>query len=284
MDHHGGDRRLSRAVGVRGPRGRQASSGGWLVCGAARHTVLDFSNAYFGDDKCGDIVDAVRRAAAAPVQLDLRGNRFEAAGATALAAMLRGQHSVVSLCLEWNNVGLLDEGVVALAAALEVDSRLLELDLRNNNIGSEGAKALAAALRRNRTLRKLDLRWNEIGNAGVLAFVETLQSNHALLTLEITGNNSSFKHAEEIERLLTRNRSIQGQQRLEMQQEQTLDAPRNQPPSPRTEEISPHQSDQLLVQVLGEKEALETDLQIAKRHNAKLVRVYCGRSLTRSLH
>ncbi|RLN49446.1 hypothetical protein BBJ29_000082 [Phytophthora kernoviae] len=123
--------------------------------------VLDFSNSYLGDDKFAEIVEKARLTSV-PTRLDLRGNCFEAGAARALAALLRSSHNIVSISLEWNNVGLLDQGVDALADALEVDTRLVTLDLRNNNIGPEGAKAFAKALRRNRTLRQLDLRWNEV--------------------------------------------------------------------------------------------------------------------------
>lgn len=125
----------------------------------SKEVVLNFSNLYWGDEKCAQVIEAVRAAAPGPAHLDLRGNRFGAAGAKTLAEFLsRGPHPVASISLEWNNIGHLDEGVDALARALEVDSTLVALDLRNNDIGPEGAKALARALSRNQTLRRLDLR------------------------------------------------------------------------------------------------------------------------------
>lgn len=236
---------------------------------ATRENVLDFSNSYYGDDKCAEIVEHARNAPF-PTALDLRGNRFEVIGAKVLADLLRGQHNIVSISLEWNNVGLLDQGVEALALALEVDTRLLTLDLRNNNVGPEGAKALAKALARNCTLKQLDLRWNDIGNAGVLAFREALQSNYTLIKLELMGNNSSLKHAEEVEKLLARNRAFQEQQ---------------PPPSPEKPALSQDTSrddanlagakeaeDQLLLQVLAEKESIESDLMLARKEAQKLVR------------
>ncbi|RLN83433.1 hypothetical protein BBJ28_00010636 [Nothophytophthora sp. Chile5] len=220
--------------------------------------VLDYSNSYLGDDKCAEIVEKARLASV-PTRLDLRGNCFEAGGARALAALLRSTHNVVSICLEWNNVGLLDQGVEALAGALEVDTRLLTLDLRNNNIGPEGAKALAKAMRRNRTLRQLDLRWNEIGNPGVLACREALQSNHTLVTLEVMGNNSSLKHADEIEVLLARNRTF-----LERQPSLAVDAS-CQPDAEVKSNNERAPDDQLLLQILAEKEELETEVNLGKR-------------------
>ncbi|POM66984.1 Protein Kinase, catalytic domain containing hypothetical protein [Phytophthora palmivora] len=210
------------------------------------NSVLDYSNSYLGDDKFAEIVETVRLANA-PTRLDLRGNCFEAGAARALAALLRSSHNVVAISLEWNNVGLLDQGVEALAGALEVDKRLLTLDLRNNNIGPEGAKALAKALRVNRTLRQLDLRWNEIANPGVLAFREALQINHSLVTLELMGNNSSLKHVDEIEVLLARNRAIMNK------------------PSPLAVDASCQPDDEV------EKEELETEINLGKRERQKMV-------------
>ncbi|KAE9317738.1 hypothetical protein PF001_g6711 [Phytophthora fragariae] len=217
---------------------------GTSVTKPAGDAVLDYSNSYLGDDKFAEIVEKARLASV-PTRLDLRGNCFEAGAARALAALLRSSHNVVAISLEWNNVGLLDQGVEALAGALEVDKRLLTLDLRNNNIGPEGAKALAKALRINRTLRQLDLRWNEIGNPGVLAFREALQSNHSLVTLELMGNNSSLKHVDEIE----------PDEDIPSNNEIPEDAP----------------NDQLLLQVLAEKEELETEVNLAKRERQKMV-------------
>lgn len=236
----------------------------------ARENVLDFSNSYYGDDKCVEIVEHARNAPF-PTALDLRGNRFEAIGAKVLADLLRGQHNIVSISLEWNNVGLLDQGVEALALALEVDTRLLALDLRNNNIGPEGARALAKALVKNRTLKQLDLRWNDVGNAGVLAFREALQSNHTLTKLELMGNNSSLKHAEEIEKLLVRNRAFQEQQPPSLSPEKPApqDTLRDDAKVAATKEAD----DQLLLQVLAEKESIESDLMLARKEAQKLVRV-----------
>ncbi|KAL4125374.1 hypothetical protein PRIC2_008959 [Phytophthora ramorum] len=229
--------------------------------------VLDYSNLYLGDDKFTEIVEKARLASV-PTRLDLRGNCFEAGAARALAALLRSSHNVVAISLEWNNVGLLDQGVEALAGALEVDKRLLTLDLRNNNIGPEGAKALAKALRVNRSLRQLDLRWNEVGNPGVLSFREALQSNHSLVTLELMGNNSSLKHVDEIEELLTRNRALSGRQTP-----LAVDAS-CQPDEDVESNNSIHKAardDQLLLQVLAEKEELELERNLGKRELQKMV-------------
>lgn len=66
-----------------------------------------------------------------------------------------------------------DAGVQALAAALEVNSVLTDIELRWNDIESRGAVALAQALKSNRGLMVLDLRGNKaIGKEAAEAFAE----------------------------------------------------------------------------------------------------------------
>lgn len=245
-----------------------------------QEAVLNFSNLYWGDEKSSQVVEAARNAAPGPIHLDLRGNRFGPAGAKALADFLaRGPHSVASICLEWNNVGQLDEGVDAIARALEVDATLVSLDLRNNNVGPEGAKALARALRRNRTLRRLDLRWNEIGGAGVLAFREALQGNHTLLTLELMGNNCSLKQVEEIEKLLVRNQTLQEERRIPdlatdpgSRDNNPCSSPAASPQKPAVVEQPDHHSDKLLLHLMAEKDELEAAVATGTKDKRKLVR------------
>ena len=53
-------------------------------------------------------------------------------------------------------INLKKEGVEALAEALKVNSSLIGLDLKNNEIKNEGAEALAEALKNNSSLTELD--------------------------------------------------------------------------------------------------------------------------------
>ncbi len=56
--------------------------------------------------------------------------------------------------------------------ALENNTTLTELDLRNNGIVEAGGRAIGNMLRRNRGLKLLDIRWNNIGPAGGKAIAE----------------------------------------------------------------------------------------------------------------
>ncbi|XP_061413665.1 leucine-rich repeat-containing protein 45 isoform X2 [Lethenteron reissneri] len=121
--------------------------------------------------------------------LDLKGNNLRARGAEALAKLLRQNGSIQRLILEWNSLGVSDASFSLLAESLGVNSSLVQLDLRNNQIDARGAGDIATALRRNGTLQELDLRWNNLGLLGGRALLEGLLQNRALVRLEAAGNN-----------------------------------------------------------------------------------------------
>ncbi|CAJ0958981.1 unnamed protein product [Ranitomeya imitator] len=121
--------------------------------------------------------------------LDLKGNNLRAEGAEALGKLLRHNTSVTSLTLEWNNLGMWEDGFSLLCDGLSCNQTLQRLDLRNNQINHKGAEELSAALKQNLTLRELDLRWNNIGLLGGRALHDCLQSNRTILKMELSGNN-----------------------------------------------------------------------------------------------
>jgi hypothetical protein len=83
-----------------------------------------------------------------------------------------------SLFLAGSSIG--DRGAVALANALEVNSRLTELILSSNVIGVNGALAFTNVLRRsNRTLISLPLNGNPVGEVGGRAILEMFTDTNA---------------------------------------------------------------------------------------------------------
>ncbi|XP_077107524.1 leucine-rich repeat-containing protein 45 [Ranitomeya variabilis] len=121
--------------------------------------------------------------------LDLKGNNLRGEGAESLGKLLRHNTSVTSLTLEWNNLGMWEDGFSLLCDGLSCNQTLEKLDLRNNQINHKGAEELSAALKQNLTLRELDLRWNNIGLLGGRALHDCLQSNRTILKMELSGNN-----------------------------------------------------------------------------------------------
>ncbi|XP_027373683.1 leucine-rich repeat-containing protein 45 isoform X2 [Bos indicus x Bos taurus] len=141
--------------------------------------------------------------------LDLKGNNLRAAGAEALAKLLRQNKSIQSLTLEWNNLGTWDEAFATFCGALAANGALRQLDLRNNQINHKGAEELALALKSNASLQQLDLRWNHIGLLGGRALVNCLPSNRTLWKLELAGNNIPGDILRAVEQAMDHNQDRQ---------------------------------------------------------------------------
>ncbi|KAM7088899.1 leucine-rich repeat-containing protein 45 isoform 4-T5 [Ciconia maguari] len=89
--------------------------------------------------------------------LDLKGNNLRTVGAEALGKLLRQNKSIRSLILEWNSLGVWEEGFSFFCQGLGANNFLQRLDLRNNQINHQGAGELAMALKQNTSLQELDV-------------------------------------------------------------------------------------------------------------------------------
>ncbi|KAK3529234.1 hypothetical protein QTP70_021919 [Hemibagrus guttatus] len=150
--------------------------------------------------------------------LDLKGNNLRGAGAEALGKLLvrnktlqsagylsSSSHVIFRLVLEWNALGMWEEGFSVFCEGLASNSSLIQLDLRNNQINHQGAAEIALALKRNSVLQELDLRWNNIGLLGGRALLEALQQNRTLLQLNMAGNNIPSDVLKAIEQSMDHN-------------------------------------------------------------------------------
>ena len=86
-------------------------------------------------------------------------------------------------------VGLGAAGAAALAALLRRDSLLTYLNLEENELGDEGAAAVADALRCHQAVFRLDLGYNKVSGRGVKALATLLLESASLLCLDLSGNN-----------------------------------------------------------------------------------------------
>lgn len=141
--------------------------------------------------------------------MDLKGNNLRTTGAEALGKLLRQNKSIRSLILEWNSLGVWEEGFSFFCQGLGANNFLQRLDLRNNQINHHGAGELAMALKRNASLQELDLRWNNIGLLGGRALLNCLQSNKTLKKLELAGNNVPSDILKAVEQAMDHNRDRQ---------------------------------------------------------------------------
>ncbi|XP_069655667.1 leucine-rich repeat-containing protein 45 isoform X3 [Haliaeetus albicilla] len=141
--------------------------------------------------------------------LDLKGNNLRTVGAEALGKLLRQNKSIRRLILEWNSLGLWEEGFSFFCQGLGANNFLQRLDLRNNQINHQGAGELAVALKQNASLQELDLRWNNIGLLGGRALLNCLHSNKTLKRLELAGNNVPSDILKAVEQAMDHNQDRQ---------------------------------------------------------------------------
>uniref|UniRef100_A0A8C4V1F0 Leucine rich repeat containing 45 n=1 Tax=Falco tinnunculus TaxID=100819 RepID=A0A8C4V1F0_FALTI len=134
-----------------------------------------------------------------------RGNNLRNVGAEALGKLLRQNKSIRSLILEWNSLGVWEEGFSFFCQGLGANNFLQQLDLRNNQINHQGAGDLAMALKQNASLQELDLRWNNIGLLGGRALLNCLHSNKTLKRLELAGNNVPSDILKAVEQAMNHN-------------------------------------------------------------------------------
>ncbi|KAH3864420.1 leucine-rich repeat-containing protein 45-like isoform X2 [Dreissena polymorpha] len=138
-------------------------------------------------------------------KLDLKGNNIRGPAAEALGKMLRHNKTILSLCLEWNALGMLDNAFTIFCEGVASNQTLQALDLRNNQISHDSAAELGRALKQNSSIRALDLRWNNVGLLGGRALIEMLQTNKTLTRIELAGNNIPADILTSIETALSQN-------------------------------------------------------------------------------
>ncbi|XP_069786301.1 leucine-rich repeat-containing protein 45 isoform X2 [Narcine bancroftii] len=141
--------------------------------------------------------------------LDIKGNNLRAAGAEALGKLLRQNKSLKRLILEWNALGMWEEGFCIFCEGVKANKHLKYLDLRSNQVNHLGVGELALALKHNDTLEELDLRWNNVGLIGGRALLNALQQNKSLVRLELAGNNIPSDLLKAIEQAIGHNSDCQ---------------------------------------------------------------------------
>ena len=94
-----------------------------------------------------------------------------------------------SLNLEYCNIG--DEGAIALADALRINTSITEVNLENNRIGAEGTRALANFLISSSAVTHINLSFNYLGADGVKELADAIQNKHftTFVSIGLAGNN-----------------------------------------------------------------------------------------------
>ena len=139
-------------------------------------------------------------------QGEIRHRDIDDAAAAVIAAVLEANTTLTNLDLSRNRVG--PAGAESLATALKTNTTLTNLDLSQNNVGPAGADSLATALKTNTTLTNLDLSQNNVGPAGAESLATALKTNTTLTNLNLSRNNVGPAGAESLATALKTNTNL----------------------------------------------------------------------------
>ena len=137
--------------------------------------------------------------------LALQSCDIDTDGAKVLADNLNAT-KLMELDLKLNNIG--DAGTCLLADALMANTTLAKLNLSFNNMSRDGAKALADVLKTNTTLVELDLSNNKIEWKGAKALADALEINDTLMMLDLGFNRIGGIGAGYILKVLEHNNTL----------------------------------------------------------------------------
>lgn len=116
---------------------------------------VDLNDNEIGDEGVRAIALALESSTCQIVEIELKGNLIQDAGATELGESLRLNQTVEKLSLDHNEIG--DEGAIALAECLREENKILKhLSLRDNLIIFSGIKSISEALAVNDNIEFLD--------------------------------------------------------------------------------------------------------------------------------
>jgi len=104
--------------------------------------------------------------------------------------------------------GLGPLGIRAMALALIYNTKVTNLNIRDNGIGEEGGEIMAKLLRENYYIVELDMSENQLGQSAVVEIAETLKENNTLTKLGLAGNSLDDKDAEILCQALLMNNTL----------------------------------------------------------------------------
>ena len=148
----------------------------------------------------------------AAVKLDLSRIKTAPRLGHAVGRCLKANKALVEVLLRESELG--DAGVSALADGLRANtaSQVRVLDLASNSIGAAGAEKLSAVLNDagsgRCSIAKLDLSSNQLGSAGTQALMPSIKSNRSVTALSLRDNDIDGAGASAIAACLLKNEAV----------------------------------------------------------------------------
>jgi hypothetical protein len=173
--------------------GRNAAAARRIFEGVYSNTALQqlyLRGCGLGDQGIAVLANALAIRKAAMLELDLRVNEITSVGVRSLVDNVEAVKTLTKLYLTGNPIG--SEGATVLADAFgrNVMPALKRLNLRRCDIEDDGFVALMSALEQNTSLQILDLKNNDFGKRGFMALAESLPNIKGLQEIGFTANAS----------------------------------------------------------------------------------------------
>ena len=119
------------------------------------------------------------------LKLDISHMSYDDEGAIAIAEALKVNTTLKEINLS-HTYAITDEGVIVIAEALMVNKTLERINLQESRITDRGATVIAEALKVNKTLKEINLSANsDITDEGVIAIAEALTVNKTLERIDL---------------------------------------------------------------------------------------------------
>eukprot|EP00041_Stephanoeca_diplocostata_P028610 m.821782 g.821782 ORF g.821782 m.821782 type:complete len:709 (-) comp23402_c0_seq19:1497-3623(-) len=163
--------------------------------------LLSCRNCKIGDTEAGAIATAISRNRSFRI-VNLDFNKIADEGAVAIANALKENGLIHELTLRSNRIG--DIG----ARALVECPSLAKFNLRENRVGKLGAIAIANALQQNTRIRELNLQSNCIGDTGAVAIAKALPFNNKVVNVYLARNGISCAGALALAASLAANTTV----------------------------------------------------------------------------
>mmetsp|Transcript_30579 Transcript_30579/g.79777 ORF Transcript_30579/g.79777 Transcript_30579/m.79777 type:complete len:748 (-) Transcript_30579:2283-4526(-) len=164
---------------------------------------LELEGNKIGDEGAMAVAHALSRCHSL-TYLNVSGNGIETYAGMEFARLLAHPDCAVTV-VKMSNNKLGDSCAAAIASSLEVNTRLIRIEMNSCHIGDKGATRLALSLHANRELRALRLNNNYISDEAGMAFITGLDHNSSLCLLELKGNRVEVGLLDRLKRMCIRN-------------------------------------------------------------------------------